>query len=99
MAAGCPFITCAVKNKGIEFCWDCEESDGCQKWLKHRELGKQYDSFVCYQGLEDNIRMATETGVGALEQSLAAKETLLNRMLDEFNEGRSKGTTVSRLPS
>jgi len=21
MAVGCPFITCAVKKKGVEFCW------------------------------------------------------------------------------
>jgi hypothetical protein len=27
MAVGCPFITCAVKKKGIEFCWDCEENE------------------------------------------------------------------------
>jgi len=32
MAAGCPFITCAVKKKGIEFCWDCEENKTCEKW-------------------------------------------------------------------
>ncbi len=90
MAAGCPFITCAVKKKGIEFCWDCDESDSCEKWMKHRELGKQRDSFVSYQGLEDNIRMAGENGVGDLEKSLIVKEKLLNRMLNEFNDGRSK---------
>lgn len=37
MAVGCPFITCAVKKKGIEFCWDCEENTACEKWKKHRE--------------------------------------------------------------
>ncbi|HRU39968.1 MAG TPA: DUF3795 domain-containing protein [Candidatus Goldiibacteriota bacterium] len=26
MAAGCLFITCAIKHKGIEFCWDCDDN-------------------------------------------------------------------------
>ncbi len=90
MAAGCPFITCAVKKKGIEFCWGCEESADCQKWLTHREHGKQRDSFVSYQGLEDNIRTAGVSGVESFVKSQIAKEKLLNRMLSEFNEGRSK---------
>jgi len=90
MGAGCPFITCAVKKKGIEFCWDCEEGESCQKWLKHRELGKLYDSFICYQGLEENIRTASESGVESFVKSQIAKEKFLERMLDEFNEGRSK---------
>ena len=44
MGAGCPFITCAVKRNGIEFCWDCKESAACEKWKKHRESGKRHDS-------------------------------------------------------
>ena len=31
MAIGCPFITCAIKKKGVEFCWDCKESKTCKK--------------------------------------------------------------------
>ncbi len=23
MIIGCPFITCAIKKRGIEFCWEC----------------------------------------------------------------------------
>ncbi len=53
IAVGCSFITCAVKKKMLEFCWDCEENIACKKWKKHRESGKHHDSFKCYQKLED----------------------------------------------
>jgi len=90
MAAGCPFITCAVKRKGLEFCWDCTENASCEKWKKHRDAGKKYDSFTCYQTLEDNITVIQKNGLGEFERLQKRREELLKEMLEEFNEGRSK---------
>ena len=90
MAAGCPFITCAVKRKKIEFCWDCPEHRTCEKWSKHRESGKKYDSFKCYQTLESDIAFIQEKGVEEFEQTQITREHLLKEMLSGFNEGRSK---------
>jgi len=90
MTAGCPFITCAVKRKGIEFCWDCEESDTCPKWKKHREFSKAHDTFKCYQKLEDDIAFILKNGVDEFENSQKIREKILADMLQEFNEGRSK---------
>lgn len=90
MAVGCPFITCAIKKKGIEFCWDCEENKTCQKWRKHREAGKKVDSFKCYQKLEDDIDFIQKRGVIEFEKLQKIREQLLKEMLQEFNEGRSK---------
>jgi hypothetical protein len=87
---GCTFITCAVKKRGIEFCWDCEESTVCEKWKKHREFSKKRDSFVCYQKLEDNISFIQEKGINEFEKKQKIRENLLKEMLQEFNEGRSK---------
>jgi hypothetical protein len=87
---GCPFITCALKKKGIEFCWDCEENETCEKWKKHREAGKKVDSFKCYQKLEVDIAFIQENGVEEFEKTQKIKEHLLKDMLWEFNEGRSK---------
>ncbi|NLL53126.1 MAG: DUF3795 domain-containing protein [Peptococcaceae bacterium] len=42
MTLGCPFITCAIKKKEVEFCWECKESPNCEKWRKHREAGAEY---------------------------------------------------------
>jgi len=90
IAVGCPFITCAIKKKGIEFCWDCHDSQTCEKWANHRDFGKQHDTFKCYQMLADNISAITQKGVQSFEEQQKTREQLLIEMLEEFNEGRSK---------
>lgn len=90
MSAGCPFITCAIKKKGIEFCWVCKENETCEKWRKHKEFSKQVDSFICYQKLEDNIAFIQKNGVNKFKKLQKTRENLLKEMLQEFNEGRSK---------
>jgi hypothetical protein len=90
MAAGCPFITCAVKRKGLEFCGDCTENENCEKWKKHRDAGKKYDSFVSYQKLEDNIVFIQKNNVDEFESVQKRREDLLKDMLGEFNDWRSK---------
>ena len=90
MAVGCPFITCAIKKKGVEFCWDCEESKTCDKWREHRESGKKVDSFKCYQRLEEDIAFIQKYGIVKFKKMLNIREQLLKEMLQEFNEGRSK---------
>ena len=90
MAVGCPFITCAVKRKGSEFCWDCIESENCDRWRGHREFGKRHDTFKCYQKLENNIHFIEKNGVDEFEKQQKIREELLKEMLQRFNEGRSK---------
>ena len=90
MAVGCPFITCAVKKRGIEFCWDCDEHGTCEKWRKHREAGRTGDSFKCYQSLEEDISCIQKNGVAAFEKQQETREQLLREMLEGYNEGRSK---------
>jgi len=90
IAVGCPFITCAVKKKGVEFCWDCNESDQCERWKKHRDSGRKADSFKCYQKLEDDINFIRRNGIKEFEKEQLYREQLLKDMLNKFNEGRSK---------
>jgi hypothetical protein len=87
---GCTFINCAIKKKGIEFCWDCEENVSCDKWKKHREFSKNRDSFVCYQRLENNVHFIQKYGVEEFDRVQRIRGKLLNEILQEFNEGRSK---------
>lgn len=90
IAVGCPFITCAVKKKRIEFCWDCTESKTCEKWKKHREAGKKSDSFKCYQKLDEDIVFIQKNGISEFEKTQKQREQILKEMLQGFNEGRSK---------
>lgn len=90
MLVGCSFITCAVKKKRIEFCWQCEENENCERWRKHREFGKQHDTFKSYQTLEDDIHYIQKYGISKFQKSQETKEQSLKHMLRDFNEGRSK---------
>jgi Protein of unknown function (DUF3795) len=90
MGATCPFHTCAFKKKRIDFCGFCDESNACARWGKFREAGKQHDSIVCYQRLEDNIAFIQKTGMEEFEKQQKTREKLLRAILTEFNEGRSK---------
>jgi hypothetical protein len=65
------------------------ENEICEKWRKHREMGKLHDSFVCYQKL-DNISFIQQHGIAEFEKQQKSRERLLGEMLKEFNEGRSK---------
>lgn len=90
MSIGCAFITCAIKKKGIEFCWECNENASCVRWKKHREAGKEADSFKCYQKLEDDIDYVHNYGIDQFVELQDIKEKILREMLDTFNEGRSR---------
>ncbi len=90
IVVGCPFITCALKKKGVEFCWECDEEETCEKWRKHITEGRQRDSFKCYQKLEDDIAFIREHGVAEFEKEQEIRGYLLQEMLQGFNDGRSK---------
>ncbi len=90
MAVGCPFLSCALKKKGVEFCWDCPDNTECERWRKHRDYGKRMDSFKCYQTLEKDITFIQQQGIAAFDRDQKKREELLTEMLQEFNEGRSK---------
>ena len=90
MSAGCPFITCALKRKGLEFCWDCDESGTCAKWKKHRDIARERDTFTCYASLNDNIDAVSKRGLDAFIADQDQRLEILGEMLGHFNEGRSK---------
>lgn len=87
---GCSFIRCAVKKKGLDFCYLCEDNRTCEKWKKHRMISREHDSFVCYQKLEDNLAFIESFGLESFEKDQIQREHLLKVMLGEFNDGRSK---------
>lgn len=56
------------QRKSIEFCWDYQESQTCEKWANHRDFGRQHDTFKCYQKLEGNISTSMQEGVESLKE-------------------------------
>jgi len=89
MGAACSILRCAFK-RGVEFCGFCNENTSCEKWRRHREASKTGDSFVSYQALEQNIATIQKAGIAEFEKQQKTREQLLQAMLTEFNDGRSK---------
>jgi hypothetical protein len=90
LGAPCPFHTCGLKKRRIDFCGFCDENSTCDRWKRFRERGKKYDSIVCYQRLEDNIAFIKKYGLEEFAKQQKTREKLLQAILAEFNEGRSK---------
>jgi hypothetical protein len=90
MKIGCPLITCAVKKKMLNFCWECNESNTCKKWASHRDASKVQDSFKCYQTLNADIAFILTSGVEEFDKQQNDRAKILKTMLDDFNDGRSK---------
>jgi hypothetical protein len=90
MSAGCPFITCALKKKNVEFCWECEQSDNCAKWGSHRKASRTIDSFKCYQTLESDIIFIKKNSIVNFDKLQKTREVFLKEMLRDFNDGQSK---------
>ena len=90
MAVGCGFITCALKQRGIESCGHCADLANCGRWQKLRQEGRSHDSFVSYRALEDNTQFIARQGLAAFDQAQRQKEAVLKAMLRDFNEGRPR---------
>ena len=90
LGAACSIQTCALRRQKVEYCGYCRLSESCRKWADHRDAGRKHDSFVSYQKLEENISLIQQYGVAEWERVQRKKERLLEMLLSEYNEGRSK---------
>lgn len=81
----CSIITCCVKKKGLETCAECDEFQ-CQKF-KDWDI---YDSFICHRKSIFNLMFIQENGLKNFLEQQRKRIELLEKMLNQFNEGRSK---------
>ena len=94
----CPFITCCVKKRKLENCAQCGEFP-CSRF----KSGDRRDSFVTKQKTLSNLYMIREGGLERFINQQGRRIKLLEGMLAEFNEGRSKSfyclaTTLLSIP-
>lgn len=85
---GCGHITCCVKKKNLEVCAECNDFP-CSKfdsWFGN----KAYDSFVTHKKAEPNLYYIKKHGVEKFIEQQSERIKLLEEMLEEFNEGRSR---------
>lgn len=83
----CSFITCCVKKKNIEVCALCDEFP-CSKFEKN--LSTKYDSFLTYKKVKENLLFIKNNGIEPFIEQQQKRINLLETMLKDFNDGRSK---------
>ena len=81
----CLIITCCVKKRNFETCAECSEypCSKINKWDK-------YDSFISHKVSLSNLEIIKEEGIEQFLTQQKRRIELLELILEEFNEGRSK---------
>ncbi|MFX1376849.1 MAG: DUF3795 domain-containing protein [Promethearchaeota archaeon] len=81
----CSIITCCVKQNKFETCAQCNEFP-CSKLKDWDEC----DSFICHRVSFYNLNLIKEIGIEEFIKQQSKRIRLLEVMLENFNEGRSK---------
>lgn len=82
----CSIFRCCVNVKGYETCAECRDFP-CPRF---KDAWEEYDSFLTHRKMRPNLKYIKEHGVESHVWRLRERMRLLKKMLEEFNEGRSK---------
>jgi len=85
----CSYITCCVKKHGLETCGQCSEFP-CSKFESWLESGGEYDSFLTHKKAKPNLESIRTNGIERFMEQQNKRSGLLEKMLKDFDEGRSK---------
>jgi len=85
----CSYVTCCVKKKKLEVCAQCGEfpCSKCESWLVD---GGEYDSFLTHKKAYSNLDFVRKHGIEKFVGQQRKRIRLLETMLKNFNDGRSK---------
>ena len=87
----CSFITCCVKKKSLEICAECSEFP-CSKFKSDEEY-QQLELSSSYppdRKVMSNLKFIREHGVKKFIDQQEKRIRLLETMLENYNDGRSK---------
>jgi hypothetical protein len=87
----CGFITCCVKHRGLETRALCADWAGCERVAKNLAAAEHSDSFISYRPLAGNLAFIRENGIEEFVRWEMAKQELLEYLINNYDEGRSKG--------
>jgi len=85
----CSYITCCVKKKKLEVCAQCDEFP-CSKFESWLVDGGEYDSFLTHKKPQHNLSFIRKHGIEKFIEQQRNRIKLLETMLKNFNDGRSK---------
>jgi hypothetical protein len=81
----CSFARCSLSHDKIEYCTQCPDFP-CEKYddIEH------YDSFITHQCQMRDLERAKTIGIDAYNEELDKKRVILEKLLNEYNDGRKK---------
>ena len=82
---GCPIARCSRDRGGYEYCTQCPKYP-CEKYAHVDE----YDSFITHRNQKSNLEKLQEIGEEKYILEQQEKRQILDRLLDEYNDGRKK---------
>jgi hypothetical protein len=87
----CSFITCCVKKKNLEVCAECSDFP-CSKFKSDEEYQqlKESSSYPSYKKVMPNLSFIKEHGIEKFIAQQKKRIRLLETMIDNFDDGRSK---------
>jgi hypothetical protein len=88
----CSFITCCVKKRNLEVCADCSDFP-CSKFKSKDEYQqlKESSSYPSYKRIMPNLILIKEHGIEGFAVQQKRRIKLLETMIADFDDGRSKG--------
>ena len=87
----CGFITCCVRQRGLEVCAQCAEWETCERVKRNLKAAETVDSFISYRLLVANLAFIRENGLEAFVGLATDKLRLLRYLIENYDDGRSKG--------
>ena len=87
--SSCGYITCCVKKRRLEVCAQCDEFP-CSRFESWLVGGGEYDSFLTHKKAQTNLDFIRNHGIEKFIEQQSKRIRLLETMLKDFNDGRSK---------
>jgi len=85
----CSYITCCVKKKNLAVCAQCNEFP-CSKFKSWLGDSGRHDSFLTHQKVYPNLISIRKDGIEKFMEQQKKRVKLLEEMLKNFDDGRSK---------
>lgn len=79
----CPIAPCSVRHGKVEYCYECKEYP-CRRY----DGIDLHDSLISHRNQKKDLAKAKEIGIDAYLREQRAKVGILNRLLEEYDDGR-----------
>jgi hypothetical protein len=89
----CSFITCCVKRKNLEVCAECRDFP-CSKFKSEAEYQqlKESSAYPSYKKVMPNLSLIKERGIEKFLGQQKKRIELLETMIRNFDDGRSRSS-------